>query len=414
MAERAGPVQETERIVAIDVLRGFALLGILVMNIQSFSMVGTVYFNPTSPGGFFEGPGRVIWLLSHLFTDSKFMAIFSALFGAGVILMTSRAEAKGERPLWVHYRRTFLLALFGILHGWLIWFGDILFVYALSGLWIVLLRRLRPRSLVIAGLLVLAIGSGLSLMGGTSAQYWPPEAIEEMRAQQWHPSPEIFEAELAAYRGGWLEQMGHRIPVAIMMETFVALFWGLWRAGGVMLLGMALFKWDVLTGRRSEIFYHRMIVVGLVFGLPIVAYGAFRNFDAGWAFPYSFFIGSQYNYWGSLLVAGGWIGAVMLLCKGGRLPGLQARLAAVGRMAFTNYILHSVICTAIFYGHGLGLYGSVDRVGQAGIVLAIWAFQLWASPLWLARFHFGPLEWIWRTLTYGKVPPFRRLAAAGA
>jgi uncharacterized protein len=409
-----GPVQESDRIVALDVLRGFALLGILVMNIQAFAMIGTVYFNPTSPGGYFEGAGRVIWLLSYLLTDSKFMAIFSALFGAGVVLMTTRAEKKGRRPLALYYTRTFWLAVFGILHAWLLWPGDILFTYAVSGAWIVLLRRLRPATLVIAGLLVLGIGSGVFLMAGLSAPSWPPEALAEATADQWHPTPEMVEEELATMRGPWLGQLPSRAEEALIMETFVLLIWGVWRASGVMLIGMALFKWGVLGAERSRRFYRGMVVVGIVAGLPIVAYGAWLNFETGWQYATSFFINSQLNYWGSLLVAGGWIGAVMLACRSRWLPRLQERLAAVGRMAFTHYILHTVICTTIFYGHGLGLYGSVDRVGQTGIVVAIWALQLWLSPLWLERFRFGPLEWIWRSLTYGRVPPLRRAAAEPA
>ena len=122
-------------------------------------------------------------------------------------------------------------------------------------------------------------------------------------------------------------------------------------------------------------------------------------------------MGSQYNYWGSVLVSLGWVGVVMLACKSGRLAPATAPLAAVGRMAFSNYILQTVICTTIFYGHGFGLFGRVSRVGQIAIVIAVWTVQLIVSPIWLRHFRFGPLEWLWRSLTYRRVQPMIRSEA---
>ncbi|NNF11879.1 MAG: DUF418 domain-containing protein, partial [Gemmatimonadetes bacterium] len=141
---------------------------------------------------------------------------------------------------------------------------------------------------------------------------------------------------------------------------------------------------------------------------PIIVYGIFVNEGRDWRMPESFFLGLHFNYWGSLLVAMGWISAVMLMCRHSIFVGLQERLSAVGRMAFTNYIAQSVLGTFVFYGFGLGLFGRMDRVGQAGVVLAIWLVQLAWSPWWLGRFRFGPLEWLWRTLVYWKVQPMRR------
>ncbi len=126
---------------------------------------------------------------------------------------------------------------------------------------------------------------------------------------------------------------------------------------------------------------------------------------------FSEFFGEQFNYWGSLLVALGYTGLVMLMCASGALKGLRRRLEAVGRLAFTNYLLQSIVCTTIFYGHGLGLFGRVPRIGQITIVVGVWLVQLFFSPIWLGYFHLGPFEWIWRALTYGTLPPFRRGAS---
>jgi uncharacterized protein len=171
---------------------------------------------------------------------------------------------------------------------------------------------------------------------------------------------------------------------------------------------MALFKQGVFSAARSTRFYTGLLVAAAAAGIPAAIYGTWRNFGAQWDVRYSFFIGSQYNYWGSILVSLGWIALVMLACRHEVARGFTARLSAVGRMALSNYLAQSLVCTTIFYGRGLGLYGGVDRVGQALIVAGIWMLQLALSPWWLARFRFGPCEWAWRSLTYGRPQPMRR------
>ena len=151
-----------------------------------------------------------------------------------------------------------------------------------------------------------------------------------------------------------------------------------------------------------------MIVIGLGIGLPLAAYGIYDHQRHEWEMIRSMGVGGLFNYFGSLFAAFGWIGAVMLASQVDALPGLRRRLGAVGQMAFTNYIMHSVVCTLIYNGHGLGLFGYVDRIWQQLLCLGIFSFQLWYSPLWLDRFRFGPLEWMWRSLTYWQVQPFRR------
>jgi uncharacterized protein len=181
-----------------------------------------------------------------------------------------------------------------------------------------------------------------------------------------------------------------------------------------MLVGMALYKLGVLSAQRSDGFYRKLIVLGFGVGLPVIGYGVWSNFNAGWSIQYSLFVGSQFNYWGSVAVALGWIGLVMRLVRSGRIVGLQRRLAAVGRMAFSNYILQTLFGITIFYGTGLGLFGRVERVGQLLIVFVIWAVQLAIAPIWIRHFEFGPLEWLWRSLTYGKAQPMRRSALVAA
>jgi uncharacterized protein len=388
------------------------VLGILAMNIQAFSMISATYFNPSAYGDL-AGANEWVWRLTHILVDMKFMAIFSMLFGAGIVLMTERAESRGRSLTGIHYRRMAWLILFGLLHAHLLWYGDILYWYGMCGLVVYLFRRLRPRWLFVWGLSSLAITSALMASAGWSMQYWPPEVMEAFTLD-WQPTAEMAAEEVAAYQGGWLEQMSYRVPEALELETSVFLFWAAWRVGGLMLLGMALFKLGVFSAKRSPALYRTLIAVALLLGIPAILYGMQRNFASGWDGGYSFFLGSQFNYWASILVALGWVSLVMLVCRRPSFAPLTRPFAAAGRMAFTNYIMQTIICTAIFYGHGFGYYGQVERSGQIAIVAAVWVFQLIASPIWLRHFFFGPLEWLWRSLTYWQRQPFRRkVPAAG-
>jgi len=402
----AGPVGRSDRILSIDVLRGFAVLGILIMNIQSFSMIGAAYMNPHAYGDL-TGANYAVWFLSHLLADSKFMTIFSLLFGAGVVLMASRREASGRPTAGVHYRRMFWLIVFGLLHGLCLWYGDILFVYGMCGLGIYLFRRRSPRFLLIFGILVASVASLLTMFWQVTMPYWPPEAVEQVEVEWWAPPSEAVQTELDAYRGGWSEQQVVRAPTAIYMQTNHFLTETMWRAGGLMLIGMALFKLGIFGAARSREFYLRMMSLGFGLGLPIVIFGVLYCSDHGWDIRSAFFGGGQFNYWGSLFFAAGWIGLVMLACQKESMIRITRPLAAVGQMALSCYLLQTIICTTIFYGHGLGLYGSIGRVGQTLIVLAVWAALLLFCPFWLKHFRFGPFEWVWRSLTYMKLQPMR-------
>ncbi len=394
------PVAESDRLVALDVLRGFVLLGILVMNIQSFAMPFAAYMNPTAYGDL-TGANWWVWIVSHVFFDQKFMAVFSMLFGAGIVLMRGRAGDDGAR---LHQRRMAWLMAFGLLHAYVFWYGDILFIYGACGLLAYLFADRPPATLIAcaAGLLLVGclayIGFGLTLA---------PADVPGVRDAHWRPTSDVIAAEIAAYRGGFMAQSQHRVPEAFQAQTIYLLLFLVWRVLGLMVLGMALLKIDVITARRPASFYARLAAAGFGVGLPVVLFGARQNVAHGWSVEYSMFFGVIWNYWGSVAVALGYTGLVMWIARAGVLERLTSRLAAVGRMAFSNYFLQTILATLIFYGHGLGLFGSVERTEQLAIVAGIWLVQLIASPIWLRHYRFGPMEWLWRSLTYGARPPFR-------
>ncbi len=400
---RAAPVRAGERIAALDVLRGFAVLGILAMNVQSYSMIEAAYLNPAA-NDWIDGAGYWAWLVAHLFFDMKFISIFSALFGAGMALMAERAAARGASATGIHYRRQFWLLVIGLAHAHLIWYGDILVPYALCGFLLYSLRNLSPKKLLIGGFAMTVVPAGFFLLTGMSIPSMPAEAQAQF-AGDWAPAAAAMEAEIATYRGGWLTQLPHRSATALYAETLLFLVLFFWRSGGLMLVGMGLYKLGVFSARRSPMFYRRLLAGGFGAGLPLVILGVVFNTRHGFAFEHSMFQGMVFNVVGATIVSFGYVAFVMLAVLHGWLPGLQRRLQAAGRMALSNYISQSVICTLIFYGHGLGQFEQVSRLGQFGIVVAIWALQLAWSPWWLSRFRFGPLEWLWRSLTYLKFQP---------
>jgi uncharacterized protein len=213
-----------------------------------------------------------------------------------------------------------------------------------------------------------------------------------------------------------MAEFRHRWPTALAMQTIALAIYVLWRVCGLMLIGMALFKLGVFSARCSRRFYATLITAAVVVGVPVILYGVHCNFAVSWEPAYAKFSVGQYNYWASLFVSLGWVGVLMLACRQAWLDPITRPLAAVGRMALTNYLMQTLICTTLFYGHGFGLYGEVERMGQIGIVCVIWVFQLIVSPLWLRYFLMGPAEWLWRALTYLQLPPLRRrtpIAAPG-
>jgi uncharacterized protein len=403
---KTSPTQLSERIISLDILRGFAILGILIMNIQSMSMIGAAYLNPTAYGDLI-GINKIVWIISHVLADSKFMSIFSILFGAGIILFTDRLKEKGINSVGVHYRRTFWLLVIGLLHAYLLWYGDILVSYAMAALWVVLLRKKKPKTLIIIGLVIFSIASLLYFLSGISVPYMD-EASKQGLMEGWLPAAESVSREINLYSGNYSGQMGIRIPESIKMQTFLFFFHIGWRASGLMLIGMALYKLGILSAQKSKMYYLKLSLIGLIIGYLIVGFGVYKNFDHNFSMEYSFFLGSQFNYWGSIFVALGYIGLVMLLIKSYKKGWLANSLQAVGQTALSNYLIQTIICTSIFYGHGLALFGKVDRSEQILIVFGIWILQLIISPIWIRNFKFGPFEWLWRSLTYWEFQPWKR------
>ena len=430
-----GPISGNERIVSIDVLRGIAVLGILVMNIYAFAMPFVAYSNPLAMGGL-EAHNLGTWFFTHILFDQKFLSIFAMLFGVGLVVMSTRADSRGTTFGRIYYRRQFSLMLIGAVHGYLIWVGDILFLYAAIGMLVYLFRNRKPRTLIIVAILLLPVGL---LLGYGNAKMTEGVIVEiaEIEEQQasgnelsdeqskkledWEksrhfmaPTDEDMLKDVDVHRGGYMGIVEHRAPIVLMMQVFVTLFFGIWRVGALMMIGMALMKLGVFSAERSVSFYRKMMLAGYLIGLPLTIFSASDMYAHQFDPLYLMRVGGIANYWGSIMVAFGHIGLVMLVVKAGALRRLMTRFAAVGRMALTNYLMHSVILTTVFYGYGFGLYGSVPRFWQMGFVLAVIGLQLLLSQWWLSRYRFGPVEWLWRSLTYWKRQPFRHQESVAA
>jgi len=392
------PVNLSSRIISLDVLRGFALLGILIMNVQHFSMPGAAYINPDAYGDL-NGINKWVWVFSHILASEKFMSIFSLLFGAGILLFTENAVAKEHRAGPLHYRRMFWLFVFGMIHAYLIWSGDILVAYSLCGMLAFVFKKKQPQTLIWISLVFLLVPFVIYLMGYFSMPYWSKEEYQHT-LQSWKPLQDVINKEITVMQGGWMMQMESRVPASIFMQTFIFVMEVFWRVMSMMLLGMALYKWKILSAERTYGFYTRMMVIGLLAGFSLSGLGVILNFNTGWEVRGSMFLFKHLNYFGSVAIALGYTAMIMLLVKSARCLHFKNILAATGRMAFSNYILMSLIGTFIFYGHGLALFGTVERKFQVLIMMGIWLVVMIISPLWLKYFRFGPLEWLWRSLTY--------------
>jgi uncharacterized protein len=371
------PVLARERIVTLDVIRGVAIFGILTVNIQFFAMTDAVRNRPW----LFEGVDYHIWHVVYVFFKGKFLTIFAALFGAGILLMTDHATERGFSPLALHFRRMAGLLLIGMIHAYLIWDGDILVNYALCGCVVVWFRRVRARWLIPLALCMLIIPFLVSFLWFI----YPENSVLYFISGEWF-SPD------AAYHGSWLEQMPSRARESFERQTAMFARYTFWQAGAVMLLGMVLFRSGILSGARPTRFYVATLVLAGVPALVVLELGL----PDDWTI----------RYWGSLFLALAWIALAVLMTRTRWLDSFTAALAAVGRMALTNYLMQSVICTWIFYGHGLGWYDNTRVSTQLLIVVAIAVFQLIASSLWLRWFRFGPIEYLWRWATYGRRPAF--------
>lgn len=397
------------------------------MNILFFGLPGAARLNPTVAGGF-TGMNYAAWLVAYLVFDEKMITIFSMLFGAGLVLMTDRMNQQGRSPAGFSYRRSAILFVIGLAHAYLLWPGDILVSYALCGMLVYPLRKLSPRMLLIVGLLVMLPSVPLTVTVSTlfrsfrdaaervteaTKQGDPVTERDRDLAQSWenirkdfHPAPAEITEEITAYHAlSYWKLILRQAPAAFEVQTtiFGAAF--VWMVSGRMLIGMALMKLGVFSIRRSMRFYWLLVLFGYGLGWPIVACGANRQIESNFDVVYLFGGGMEFNNFASIPVALGHIGVVMLVVRVRLLTWLTDRLAAAGRMALSNYLMQSLLCMTFFSGYGFGYFGAFDRVQLCGIVAVIWALQLWYSLIWLRYFQFGPVEWLWRSLTYGTVQP---------
>jgi uncharacterized protein len=431
------PVSRAERISSMDVLRGFSLMGILVMNITDFAYGFTNYAFPLSTvKPVFDGPhwkiNTAVWFIRWIFAEGKMRALFSMLFGAGVILLTERALARGAgiRAADIYTRRNMWLVLFGMLHGYLVWSGDILFYYGLAALLFLFpFRNVRVKRLMwVAGILLL-INSVLL----TGAQYhmWSSAKEDAAKAnaklaqhqpltqddqdalkqwtdaqEQWRMSPKKRDKDIAAMQKGYWKAQGHEAHDVLMGELKGSYFgFGDWV--GMMLLGMALYKNGFLPGRLSRKTYAWTAVIGLSLAWSVTGLGVWK----AWTGHFDMFqtlLWTQTPYdLGRVAGALGTAALLLILLQAGALKWLLQRVAAVGQMALSNYLLTSITMKVIYVWGPWHWYGYVEYYKIYYAVAGMWIFNMAFSSIWLRYFEFGPVEWLWRSLTYWKRQPMR-------
>lgn len=395
-------IASQQRILSLDVIRGFAVLGILVINVQAFSQIEAARSNPMATGDL-SILNLIIWAVSHLLFDSKFIALFTMLFGAGVLLFLQRHAGQGAEPAEhtakrLHFRRMGFLLMFGLIHAYLIWWGDVLVSYALCGFFIYLCRGKSIRWLSLVGLSFYSIIFILILLAHWIAAS-DPEFYLEFNSL-WQPSFEEIEQEINAVTGNFWQQLHYRAMESFSMQTEDFLGFSFWYASGLMLIGMALFKTGLFQQRFNSRDLIRISLLSLLIGTSLTAYGIYYNFQNFWAIQYSLLGGFLFNYVGSLFMALGYLLAIVAIVQLKIWQPFCQQLALVGRAAFSNYIFQSLMGMLVFTGTGFGLFGSVDRVGQILFVICVWAVQISLTILWFRYYSQGPLEWLWRRLTF--------------
>ena len=403
------------RYITLDAMRGFAVMGILAMNIIGFAMPEWAYVTPAAYGTD-TLTDKIAWAFSFIFIDGKMRGLFSLLFGASMMLIIDRAAANGESAAQVHFRRMAWLALFGLAHYFFIWFGDILFLYAIIGMIAFLFRNWSPERLIKIALIIFALGLalwGLQFGALQVFQYFATSAdasADMARAfRELMASADLafnIAPDLALHRGSY---------VAIVMDKFdewstpfILVVQSIGETLPLMMLGMAMQKSGFMTGNWDSADYRRwakrMVPLGLLLTAGLAVWMAAVDFDRITAL-------AVFYFWGGiprLMLTIGYAALLIMLIGHYHNHPMLLRVAAAGRAAFSNYLGTSIIMTTIFYGYGLGLFGDVGRAGLWLFVLGAWAVMLlWSKP-WLMQYHYGPLEWLWRSLARGKVQLMRR------
>ena len=430
VSKASAPVSASARIASLDILRGFALLGILLVNILGFGMASIGYFHPFVGLGNNAELNYAVWGAVNLFFEGSMRGLFSMLFGAGVVMFTTGfgSHSGTGKSARLHYRRTFFLLLFGIFDAYvLLWTGDILIAYAIAGAILYPLRNTKPKTLIILSAVILLCSSFVFATAGTlMTEGRDAAAVIEAnpegnhstelheQADLWYEADGTFtynetaiQEELDLRRGSYSQVAKYSAKTVNEQLMFFTPLFMMWDAIGMMLLGMAAYRLGFLSAQRSKKEYLRLTIFGFSIGLLVNGIELYQavesNYDvlviSGW------FQGTYHI--GRVSMALGWLGLVMLVCQSELWPTLRLQLSAVGRTALSNYLLHSLLCLIIFTGAGFGLIGTFERWELYVIVLAIWIFQLFASSWWIKRYAFGPAEWLWRTMTYGSKQKWR-------
>ncbi len=437
MGPSTAPVATADRLVSLDVLRGVALLGILVVNVQLFSGSPSVTFNMPLRVAAQTGPhplaDTLVMALQWLFFEGKMRALFSMLYGAGSMLLLDRLERRRGvgHAADIFHRRNMWLLLLGMIHGALIWSGDVLVFYAcISLLALYPLRHLSSRRLILIGLpLALAGGTfgiyNLLDVGTSATKARLEERALDAIAKRDRPSP-AEAAALAKARIARARQLESLATPSAAPSSYLAnlpanaagyhgfvseIFGSGWvlETLGLLIAGMGLLKSGFLTGRLSTASYVRVAVAGYAIAIPIVLVGLLHSNRYG-------FSSSVTTVWmmlpyecQTIAAALAHASVIVLIVKHDRVRPIQRGLAAVGQMALTNYVLTSVICQALFVWLGLMPYGRLEHHQLILVAFGVWTLNIAASLVWLRVFAFGPLEWLWRSLTYWQVQPFLNL-----
>lgn len=421
------PIQKKARINSLDVIRGIALLGILLMNINGMGLPFS-YSDPTIAGGA-DGLNLKVWIVNNMLFEGTMRGLFTLLFGAGVILLTDRLEKNGAgiETADIYYRRILWLLLFGIVNVYvLLWHGDILYPYAIFGLMLFPLRNASIKKLIVVSCILLGIGILWDVSDYQNKLQIQSEVVEaqslkeqgitlsdkqEITLKDWEKfktkkTSEDVDKQIKLMHQGYFEVVKEKTKQNQYMQTWFPYRHWSWDILSFMLIGMAFFKLRIFHGERTNIFYLLMMFIGYAIGLSInyleTTMQLESNFDA-----MAILKADQTYQLGRIFTTLGHVGLFMLFIKSGILKILQKSLAAVGQMALTNYLMHSIITSIIFYGDGFSLYGELQRFELYYVVAGIWLFQLIYSPLWLKYFQYGPMEWLWRSLTYQKKQAFR-------
>ena len=431
----AAPVSQEERIIILDGLRGIAILGILLMNIPGFGLPYPAIFdyslNQQSSVNYFFwyvfGPG--------VFEGSQ-RAIFSMLFGAGAIIFVSRLEkrAPGLMPAELFLRRQLWLLVFGLFNAYvLLWFWDILYSYAICGIILFAFRRLAPKYLLIASGICLLLmtarenrdlykqksiiskGEKVAAIDTTQVRLTDKqkEQLSAMEGLKERAKPESkkknYENDRRAVTGTYAEIYESRSNRAEDGETHGMFHFLIWDVLLFMFMGMAFFKLGILQGEAKTSVYVWMSIIGLVVGLPL-SYLFVTN-DVNHQFNwYEITRSKKFEFYElqRFVHSIGIFGLIMLMYKSGWFKWLFNLLRPVGQMAFTNYMMQSIMCGIFFYGVGLGYFGKLEIHQLYYVVGIVWIMEIIWSHIWLRYFRFGPLEWLWRSLTYWKKQPMKR------